>query len=157
MTLRAFATQERRLPILVGEVCSRAGVGGAGALLLDFGALLPPDEHGRQAAETGLVAECPWRLETISAVIVGYLDDDDTIEQRVQACTGRQVIDVGVFHPSYTVAVSFEGDLSLWIFPCDSKDYVDQSPYPSSPWYVLGTGTADDWEDATLHSDPITS
>lgn len=147
MTLAALRSQERWLPSLRGMRCSRAGIGGAGALLLDFGHIEPPDERGHQVAEKSLVVECPWRLETPRLVLAGYLDPDDLAESAAQACVGRSVDATAVFHPSFTARIELDGAFTIWVFPCEAEDYAEVGEYPSSPWFVTGSDVPEGWEE----------
>jgi hypothetical protein len=148
VTLKAFQAQARHLSALPDAVCFRAATGAhAWVLLLDFGALGPPDERGSRQPDFGPVVECPWRLEDGLRVIVGSGDQDEVIAPRIQACVGRRVIGTEVLTPSYTARVRFEGDLTLWIFPDDSKDYAESSEHPSCPWYLAGLAVPGGWQE----------
>ena len=137
MTLTQFAENARLLRRLSGEVCIRARVGHASALLLDFGILYPLNHRGYQQPEKALTVECCWRLETRTEVIVGWGDQDETIEARLQVLVGKRVLKTRVYQPSYMASIQFAEDLRLWIFPDDSRDYAAQSEY-NVCWYVTG-------------------
>ena len=143
MSLRSFKEDAKRLRTLRGEECVRAGVGYANTLLLDFRMLHPPNERGYRQPDMSLVAECSWRLETATRVLVGWGDADEDIETRVQVCEGKQVTDVRVFRPSYMARLRFSGDLSIWVFPDRSKFFDPHDEESGSQWYVTGRSFPD--------------
>ncbi len=160
MTFKAFVAQARHLRALRGELCVRAKTGAyAWALLLDFGTLAPPDHRGYRQPQKGLVVECPWRIETRSAVIVASADAHVTdaagrrvqmeglIEGKIQICVGKRIARVSVYRPSFMACVQFTDDLKLWIFPEDSADYEIVSEDPRCSWYVAGSAVPSGWEE----------
>jgi hypothetical protein len=132
-------------------------------LLLDFGVFGPPDESGYRQAERSLIVECDWRLETATQVLAGsgsrhvafdpaagdcevHVEDDAELGPSVLRLVGRRVAAAEVFPPSYMARVEFDGDLTVWIFPDDPKDYTEESDDPSVPWFVTGSVLPSDWE-----------
>lgn len=146
MTVKAFIKSTRDVLALKGQQCVRASAGYARTLLLDCGMLRPPDSIGYEEPEIGLVAECPWRLDSRTSVIVGSGDPEDVIDSRLQICLGKTVDAVEVFPPSYTLRVALSDGLTVWVFPDDSRDFVACSEYPRSSWYVAGFAVSEGWE-----------
>ena len=147
MTLKAYQTQAQTLRSFRGKTCVRATTGAySWSLLLDFGSLGPANAQGYREPEYGLVIECPWRLEDRAHVIVGSGDDAEIIDARLQPCVGKHLVRLSIHRPSYMVHVYFTDDLSLWIFPDDTKDYSSTSEHPYSPWYVVGSAVSGGWE-----------
>jgi len=147
MTLRALAAQARALPRIRGRLCVRVGVGAATTLLLDFGALSPPDATGYEDPEYSVVAECAWRLDAPDRVIVGSGDFRERIRSGAGLLVGRRAVETAVFPPSYTARVAFEGRLVLWIFPVCSEDYAEDDEYPRAPWYLAGRALPSGWNE----------
>lgn len=147
MSIRAFAASAEHAKRLRGRACVRVGIGYGKALLLDFGTLAPPDESGYMQPQIGLVAECPWRLESSGAVIVGSGDPTESGDQRLKICLGKVVAGVAISRPSYTLRLGLTDDLTLWVFPDDSRDFAVDQKDPRSSWYVAGFAVPSAWED----------
>lgn len=147
MTIKAFEAQVRHLPLIEGKECVRAGIGYARALLLDFEQLHPPDARGYQEPERSLVVECCWRLETATEVLIGSSDEDDELRKAVAVCVGRRISGVEVFRPSFMLHIQFTDNLSLWVFPDSASDFVAESEYPRSSWFLAGRAVPEGWEE----------
>ena len=143
MSRRSFKEEVKLLRTLKGEECIRVGVSVANILILDFRMFHPPNERGYREPHICLIAECPWRLETPSKVLVGMGDEDEDIETRVQVCVGRRVTRVTVYRPSFMVRLRFSDDLSLWVFPQDSRHYESDNKELRNEWYVFGRSFPD--------------
>jgi hypothetical protein len=143
-SLERFAVHARRLAMIDGRTCTRARRGYGGSLHVDFGALGPPGVRGYQQAELVLVCECPWRLDDDTQVIVGFHDAQEFVWTRIQTLIGRRFGPSDVLTPSYTVRMSIEGDLVLWFFPVDAKDYLPAHHSLHVPWYVTGYAVPDE-------------
>lgn len=131
----------QRLRTLRGETCTRARISYASTLMLNFG------EHGNGnaggSARLVLIAGCPWRLETRERFITGAGDVDEIAIPAIQCCVGQRFERARIFQPSYTVEMQFDGELVLWLFPCDSTKYDQQKSYSDSPWIVTGSAFPD--------------
>jgi len=144
MTRQALVAHATLIQRLSNESCTSAGVGYAGALLLDFGTASSADPSGYREPELSLVIECPWRLEAEHSVLVGSGDEDDVVEDVIQSLIHCRAKEILIFQPSFTVRLAL-GDLVLWIFPDDSRSYEEFSEFPQSPWYVTGRGIPSGW------------
>jgi hypothetical protein len=138
MTLRAFEASANQARRLKGERCIRASLGYADALLLDFGALRLAHPSGVELPAIGLVAECPWRLDSQTNVIVGYGDPAEIGAARLQECIGKSVTGVTIYKPSYMLRLKLEGDLVIWVFPDDSRRFSNDTDFNRSSWYIAG-------------------
>lgn len=147
MTVKVYESQARRVQALVGARCVRAQTGMAQALLLDFGDLAAPDRTGYRSPELSLVADCPWRVESTTAVLAGSGDAAGTGDAALAVCVGKSVTSVAVASPSFGVRVAFGDSLTVLVFPDDPREFTDPSPFPRSGWYVTGRTLPDHWEE----------
>ncbi|HUG13800.1 MAG TPA: hypothetical protein VMM78_02185 [Thermomicrobiales bacterium] len=136
---------------LHGQECTFTGSVDGKSLVLDFGARHPTgidEARGLVAAFEGdywLVVQCPWRLDSSTDVIVGGFDSVELILDFSRILVGKRVRATQVDPPGFTAQLSFDDDLTLWLFPCDSTELLadDDADGTAPPWVISGRAIAD--------------
>lgn len=121
---------------LRGKPCWSVQISGVGSLAnLHFGAKIPRqqdqimahpdfkidvDERINQGEIVLYLEECPWRVDSPSAVLCSWMDENETDGRLVEGLMqlkGLNVVDVQVIQPAFDLIITFEGGLVLRVFP----------------------------------------
>jgi hypothetical protein len=119
---------------LKGKPCWSVQVSGVGSLAnLHFGAKIPreqalthPDfkigveERMNQGEIVLYLEECPWRVDSPSAVLCSWMDENRTggrLVEGLMQLKGLDVVDVQVIQPAFDLIITFAGGLVLRVFP----------------------------------------
>lgn len=125
---------------LRGKPCWSVQISGVGSLAnLHFGAKVPRqkeqimthpdfkidvDERVNQGEVVLYLEECPWRVDSASAVLCSWMDENKAGGRLVEGLSqlkGLSVIDAQVIQPALDLIITFEGGLVLRVFPDQSN------------------------------------
>lgn len=144
--------------MLIGLKCWGA-VGGVGtAFALDFGQKFLrdrpiPNKHLSHVVRENepefslYVHGTPWRIQTETEVIAGWLDegdsvDDDPSQAALDRLLGSRVVRADLTAPAHDLVLTFDNGLTLSVFPDGSphSDHDDYVLFTRHCWYAVGWG-----------------
>lgn len=90
--------------------------------------------------------ECPWRLDGPDAVVCTWMDDsspEGQLNQGLHQLKGRQVINAHISHPGLDLAIHFDGDFVLRVFPdqVDPDEGDNYAIHNGGMTYVVAAGS----------------
>lgn len=119
---------------LKGKPCWSVQISGVGSLAnLHFGAKIPRqqvmahpdfkidvDERVNQGEVVLYLEECPWRVDSSTAVLCSWMDENaegGRLVEGLMQLKGLSVVEAEVVQPALDLILTFEGGLVLRVFP----------------------------------------